>query len=56
MAPQADGYYTFTGVGTVQPLLVGIVRKLASPREFDTLRNPVITVGFDFSGSVRLAS
>ena len=27
-----------------------------SPRGFDTLRNPVITVGFDFSGSVRLAS
>ncbi len=27
-----------------------------SPRGFDTLRNPVITVGFDFSGAVRLAS
>ena len=30
LVPQADGYYTFTGVGTVQPLLAGIVRKLAS--------------------------
>ena len=30
LVPQADGHYTFTGVGTVQPLLGGIVRKLAS--------------------------
>ena len=28
--PQAAGYYTFTGTGTVQPLLAGVVRKLAS--------------------------
>jgi hypothetical protein len=28
--PQEDGCYTFEGVGTLQPLLGGIVRKLAS--------------------------
>ena len=30
LVPQADGYYTSTEVGTVQPLLADIVRKLAS--------------------------
>jgi hypothetical protein len=29
--PQADGYYAFSGKGTVQPLLGGVVRMLASP-------------------------
>jgi hypothetical protein len=28
---QEGGYYTFEGVGTLQPLLGGIVRKVASP-------------------------
>jgi hypothetical protein len=32
--PQADGYYAFAGKGTVEPLLGGFVRKLASPRGF----------------------
>jgi hypothetical protein len=31
MIPQEAGYYTFTGTGTVQPLLSGVIRKLASP-------------------------
>jgi hypothetical protein len=29
--PQDDGQYRFEGVGTLAPLLGGIVRKLASP-------------------------
>ena len=29
--PREDGYYTFSGTGTIQPLLSGVVRKLASP-------------------------
>ena len=33
--PQADGYYAFSGKGTVEPLLGGIVRKLASPTGFE---------------------
>ena len=30
--PTDDGCYKFSGIGTVQPLLAGIVRKLASPK------------------------
>ena len=30
-APTEDGYYTFSGTGTVQPLLGGVVRKWVSP-------------------------
>ena len=33
--PQEGGYYTFEGVGTLQPLLGGIVRKVASPTGFE---------------------
>ncbi len=29
--PTEDGYYTFSGTGTVQPLLSGVVRNWASP-------------------------
>lgn len=29
--PTDDGYYKFSGVGTVQPLIAGVVRILASP-------------------------
>ena len=29
--PMADGHYKFCGVGTVQPLLAGVVQNLASP-------------------------
>lgn len=31
MTPQTDGFYTFSGTGTVRPLLAG-VRNMASPR------------------------
>jgi hypothetical protein len=31
--PQEGGFYKFSGTGTVEPLLVGVVRKLASPGE-----------------------
>jgi hypothetical protein len=31
MEPQAAGYYTFSGTGTVRPLLSGVIRNLASP-------------------------
>ncbi|MEE8146888.1 MAG: hypothetical protein V3T24_04740, partial [Longimicrobiales bacterium] len=34
-APTADGYYTFTGKGTVRPLLAGVVRNWASPTGFE---------------------
>jgi hypothetical protein len=33
--PDEAGYYTFTGVGTVKPLLAGAVRNLASPTGFE---------------------
>ena len=33
--PQADGYYAFSGKGTVQPLLGSVVRMLASPTGFE---------------------
>ena len=36
-------------------LLRAVHHRLLRTRAFDTLRNPVITVGFDFSGAVRLA-
>ena len=29
--PEADGYYSSCGIGTVQPVLAGVVRSLASP-------------------------
>ena len=29
--PHADGHYDFSGKGTVEPLIRGVVRKLASP-------------------------
>jgi hypothetical protein len=29
--PQPGGYYTFSGCGTVEPLLAGVIRNLASP-------------------------
>ena len=29
--PKLNGDYEFTGRGTVRPLLVGVIRKLASP-------------------------
>ncbi len=34
-APTKAGNYTFSGTGTVQPLLAGVVRKLASPTGFE---------------------
>ena len=30
--PHTDGYYAFSGKGTVQPLLGSVVRMLASPK------------------------
>jgi DNA invertase Pin-like site-specific DNA recombinase len=35
--PQADGFYKFSGKGTVKPLLGGVIRKLASPAGFGRL-------------------
>lgn len=29
--PHPDGYYTFSGRGTVQPVIAGAIRNLASP-------------------------
>jgi hypothetical protein len=39
--PQADGYYAFSGKGTVEPLLGGIVPKLASPTRHSHHVHPV---------------
>lgn len=33
--PEAGGHYSFAGVGTVRPLLAGVVRNLASPTGFE---------------------
>src|SRR5262249_17035308 len=33
--PTDDGYYMFTGTGSVQPVLSGVVRMLASPAGFE---------------------
>ena len=38
--PQADGYYAFSGKGTVQPLLGSVVRMLASPTGFEPVSPP----------------
>jgi site-specific DNA recombinase len=35
MTPQPAGYYTFTGSGTVRPLLSGCIRNMASPPGFE---------------------
>jgi hypothetical protein len=44
--PQEGGFYKFSGTGTVEPLLVGVVRKLASPaRLAPTHPNPYRVAG-----------
>ena len=35
MMPQTSGFYSFSGIGTVRPLLVGVIRNLASPPGFE---------------------
>ena len=58
----AVGWWARMGLSAVRTRLevmkpgVGDSGKLASPRGFDTLRNPAIAVGFDFSGAVRLVA
>ena len=52
--------YRFTGQGTITELLTGLVPELsqavASPTGFATLRKPMLSIGFDFDGTVRLAA
>ena len=46
MAPQADKSYEFSGIGTVRPLLAGVIQNLASPQGLRPLtRNPFVVVG-----------